>query len=194
MEFQNYQKYRWFFTSSNTLVLGGKSALQNDELMIKLKDLPQEFVIMHTSEPGSPFCILFKEKSKVTDTDIEECAVFTGCFSRAWRAGKNTAKVDIFSSSQIHKNPEMKSGTWGVYGKVETMSVSLELAITKQKEVLRAVPISTLKKKDEIIKITPGNIDKNDMFAKLEIELNEPLSKEEVLSALPTGKFKVSRS
>lgn len=176
------------------LVLGGKSALQNDELLIKIKDLPGEYIITHTSEPGSPFCVLLKDKSKLTSQDVEECAIFTGCFSRAWRSGKSKAQVDIFTSSQIHKNPEMKSGTWGVYGKVQALIVKLELAIAKQKGTIRAVPLKYLKDNKNVVKIFPGNIDKNDMLAKLEIELNESLSREEVLSALPTGKFKVSKT
>ena len=45
-----------------------------------------------------------------------------------------------------------------------------------------------------VLKSKKISIDKNDMLAKLEIELNEPLSKDEVLSALPTGKFRVSKT
>lgn len=194
MEFKDYKKYRWFFTSSNVLVIGGKNALQNDELLTKSKDMKEELVIMHTSEPGSPFCILMKDRTKLTPEDIEECAIFTGCFSRAWREGKKTAKVDIFTSTQIHKNKDMKPGTWGVYGNVNSVSVNLELAITFQSNILRAIPIPSLKNKTKFLKITPGKIDKDDMLAKLEIELNSPLSKDDVLSALPTGKFQVSNS
>lgn len=192
-KFSNYKKYRWFFTSSGTLVLGGKSAVQNDELLHRIIDSPNEFVIMHTAEPGSPFCVLLKDKSQVTKSEIEECAVFTGCFSRAWRSGKYKSQVDIFTSSQIHKNSGMKPGTWGVYGKVQKISVHLALAITKQQGAIRAVPIKTLKNSENLIKITPGNIDKDDMLVKLEIELNEPLNREDALSALPSGRFKVSR-
>lgn len=194
MELKEHKKYRWFYTSSKALVVGGKSAIQNDELLNKIKQMPEEFVIMHTSEPGSPFCILFKEIRKLKKTDLNECAIFTGCFSKAWRSGKHKAKVDVFRSSQIHKNKDMKAGTWGVYGNVQTISVPLELAIAKQEGMLRAVPLKTLGNKKKIIKISPGNIDKEDMLAKLEIELNEPLNREQVLSALPSGRFKVSRS
>ena len=30
---KDYKKYRWFFTSSDNLVIGGKSAEQNEEIM-----------------------------------------------------------------------------------------------------------------------------------------------------------------
>ena len=205
---ENYQKYKWFFTSSGLLVIGGKNALQNDELMFRIKDNKEDFIIMHTSEPGSPFCVLYSPASKVKKLDMEEASVFTGCFSRAWKLGKSSAKVDIFNSSQIHKNKDMNSGTWGVYGEVQRVNIPLSLVFMRQKDILRAVPEKTFeriykskinKSKKErsnnisIVKIMPGDIDKSHMFAKLELELDIPLSEEEVLSAIPAGKFKISR-
>ena len=34
----NYQKFRWFYTSSGILVIGGKSAEQNEEIIKQAKD------------------------------------------------------------------------------------------------------------------------------------------------------------
>lgn len=188
---EDYIKYRWFFTSSDKLVVGGKNAKQNDDLLKKIKAQDKERVVMHTSEPGSPFCIIMSEVEDLSQQDIRECAIFTGCFSRAWRDGKRTAIVDIFKLSQLHKNRDMQEGTWGVYGTVQSITVPLELVITRQHKILRAVPetAGSLSK----IKITPGSISKEDIQPKLEIEINEPLSKDEVLSALPSGKFKTSK-
>lgn len=201
---ENYTKYRWFFTSSGTLVIGGKNALQNDELLFNIKNQKADYIIMHTSEPGSPFCILYAPASKISKSDIAEAAIFTGCFSRAWKLGKMSAKVDIFNSSQIHKNKDMNSGTWGVYGEVQRTNVPLSLVFTKQKNILRAVPEKTFEKSISeekgkkpvsvsMVKITPGNIEKDHMFAKLELELDDTLSEEQVLSAIPAGKFKIQR-
>src|SRR3989344_3104025 len=105
---ENYKKYRWFFTSSNKLVIGGKSATQNDELLKELKKSNKDFIVMHTSEPGSPFSIIISDIKKVAKSDIEETAVFTGCFSRAWRIGKKKTTIDIFKLSQVYKFPQMK--------------------------------------------------------------------------------------
>lgn len=190
----DYKKYRWFFTSSEKLVMGGKSAIQNDKLLSNIKKEKTDFIVMHTSEPGSPFCVLHANPATLSQQDIRECAIFTGCFSRAWREGKVSTIVDIFKASQLNKNSSMNDGTWGVYGKVQHLKVPLELVITNQKNLLRAIPeISLSKKQNDLIKICPGNIDKRDMLAKLELELDEPLSQEEVLSALPAGGFKVCR-
>ncbi len=190
---ENYKKYRWFYTSSGKLVVGGKNAAQNDLLLKKIKEGGEEHIIMHTSDPGSPFCIILAELSKITQADMHECAVFTGCFSRAWRTGKAQTTVDIFRLSQLHKDKTMKEGTWGVYGRVQHLTVPLELVVTRQYKVIRAIPEHSVKGKKQGVKICPGSIGKEDILPKLEIEMNEPLSKEEVLQALPAGGFRISR-
>ena len=82
MEFEKYKKYRWFFTSAGKLVIGGKSAEQNDELLLGIKNFEEELIVMHTAEPGSPFSVIMSEIKKISKKDLEECAIFTGCFSR----------------------------------------------------------------------------------------------------------------
>ncbi|MEK6889577.1 MAG: NFACT RNA binding domain-containing protein [Nanoarchaeota archaeon] len=185
---EDYQKYKWFFTASGKLVIGGKSAKQNDDLLKKIKAQGKERLAMHTSQPGSPFCIIIANMEDLSQQDIKECAIFTGCFSRAWKEDKRTTEVDVFKLSQLHKSKDMNEGTWGVYGKVQKIKVNLELVIMRQHKTLRAVPETAgIGAK---IKLTPGSISKEDIQPKLEIELNEPLSRDEVLSALPAGKFR----
>jgi len=183
----DYTRYRWFFTSSGKLVVGGKSALQNDDLLKKLKHEKNDFVVMHTAEPGSPFAVILAPKKNVTKSDKEEAAVFTGSFSRAWRAGKKKVEIHIFSLSQVFKLRSMKAGTWGVKPPITKKVVTLELVLTKQESRLRAVPRRTVKKKGRLLTITPGTMPKREMLPKLHIEIDESLSEEEILSSLPTG-------
>jgi len=191
----SYEKYRWFFTSTGKLVIGGKSSTQNDELLKRLKRLNDEHTIMHTSSPGSPFTVILAKESDISQKDLEQTAIFTGSFSRAWRSGKKKAIVDIFKLSQLYKSKFMKAGTWGVKGKIERKSVELQLTLTKQKGKLRAVPEQTIKsKKDALLKIRPGKIDKSIMLPKLQVELHESFSQEDLLSALPAGGVAIVRS
>ena len=57
---KDYENYRWFFTSNDVLVVGGKSDEQN-ELVIK-NFLKPDYIVMHTSAPGSSFMIIQSEK------------------------------------------------------------------------------------------------------------------------------------
>lgn len=187
----NYQKYRWFVTSSGKLVVGGKNSKQNDDLLRTILSNKKEFVIMHTSSPGSPFSVILDKVENIHKEDLEETSIFTACFSQAWKSGKNKARIDIFKTSQLYKRKEMKEGTWGVKGGAETVIAPLELVLTKQKDILRAVPKSAAKK--QIITIIPGKITKEEMATKLATELKEKLSHEEILSSLPSGGFKILR-
>ncbi len=194
MEFEDYKRFKWFYTLSGKLVVGGKSANQNDELLRRIKKSKSDFIVMHTSSPGSPFTIILSDIEKLSESDMEECAIFTGSFSRAWKQGKKKALVDIFHTSQLYKSDSMSVGTWGVKGKISHKNVELILALTKQKGVLRAIPLSSIKNKSSIIiKIIPGKIDKSHFLPKLQIEKEEHLNQDELLSALPAGGVQILR-
>lgn len=184
----NYKKYRWFFTKSEKLVYGGKSAEQNEEVLKELKNSKDDSVIMHTKDPGSPFAVIISPIKKISEDDLIETAIWTACFSRAWRSKSKKAVVDIFSKSQIFKDAKMKLGTFGVKGKIERKEVALKLVLTEQKGILRAVPERSADGKI-IVRIIPGKIPKEE-FAKI---ISEKTKKniDEILSALPTGGFRV---
>lgn len=183
----DWKRYKWFYTKSRKLVVGGKSAEQNDTLLRELKATKKEYIIMHTKSPGSPFCAILAPIKEVIPSDIQECAVFTGCFSRAWKQGLKKTNVDMFSLSQINRNSGMKSGTWSVNGKIQTYTVKLELVLTLQQKIIRAVPKITAKISEIISYVYPGKIDKVEAVKTVEMkEINE-LNKEQLLSALPAG-------
>ncbi|MEK6792967.1 MAG: NFACT RNA binding domain-containing protein [Nanoarchaeota archaeon] len=182
----NYKKYKWFFTKSGKLVVGGKSAESNDTLLTDLKKMRKELIVMHTKSPGSPFCAIIAPVSTTSASDIEECAVFTGCFSRAWKEGKKSASVHMFKLSQLSKSSNMKSGSWNVNGKVKDFNVNLELVITKQNDIVRAVPKLSVNADELIAFAYPGKIDKTKLIISNKSALKK-LNKEQLLSALPAG-------
>ena len=180
----DYKKYRWFITSSGKLVVGGKSAEQNDQLLISLKKKNKNFIVMHTSHPGSPFSVIFDDA--VGRNDLDECTVFTGCFSRAWKEEKKKTRVHIFRASQLEKTSEMKVGTWRVRGKIKEKDAMLKLVITKQRGVYRAVPFG------KGIVVVPGKVDKKEMIEKLRKKLKDTKAgDDELLSALPAGGMRI---
>lgn len=192
---KDYKKYKWFFTSSGKLVIGGKSSSQNDELLAKAKQSKQEYILMHTSSPGSPFTLILSSIDKTTKEDIKECAIFTASFSKAWKEKKKKAEVHVFKTSQVYKTESMNQGTWGVRGLIEKLNVPLVLFLTKQKDTLRAVPEQSIRLKSEkYLKILPGSIDKQDILAKIQFEIpNIKFTQEEILSALPAGGVKITK-
>ena len=184
---EDYKKYRWFLTSTKKLVIGGKSAEQNDGLLKKLKQAKEDYIVMHTSSPGSPFTVILSPIKDVKSQDIEQTAIFTGCFSRDWRSQKKKSNIDIFKLSQLEKLKSFPAGRWLVKDKIEKKEVELKLVLTKQKSVLRAVPEGAAEKSQILLRLFPGKIDKSDLLPKFQVLLKQEFSQEELLSAIPAG-------
>lgn len=186
---KDYAKFRWFFTSNDILIVGGKSDDQN-ELVLK-NFLKPNYIVLHTSKPGSPFMII--QDSDPDKKDIEESAIFCGCFSQQWKLGNGLIDIDIFKGENIYKLKSMKKGTFGVKGDVKKIKIKPELVLVMQKSKIRAVPKTT---KEEIIcKITPGDLSKEQAAVKILKIIKDnyhlPISKDEVMAAIPSDKLDV---
>ncbi|MSS74179.1 DUF814 domain-containing protein [Candidatus Pacearchaeota archaeon] len=181
------KKYKWFYTKSEKLVVGGKNAESNDSLLNELNSTKKDYILMHTKAPGSPFCAIISPIDEVTPSDIQECAVFTGCFSKAWKMGLKKTVVDMFHLSQVKKNSEMKSGSWAVAGKIQTHTVELELVLIMQKKIVRAVPKKSANSKDILAYVFPGKIDKSEVVNKINMKSLEKISRESLIASLPAG-------
>tara|TARA_Y100000310_G_scaffold3354_1_gene4286 strand:- start:2028 stop:2621 length:594 start_codon:yes stop_codon:yes gene_type:complete len=183
---KDYNNYRWFFTSNNVLVVGGKSDEQN-ELVIR-NFLKPDYTVMHTSAPGSSFMIL--QSDKPTKKDLNETAIFTACFSKQWKNGKNSIDVDIFQGSQIYKTKQMKIGTFGVKGNKNSESVKPELVLIIQKGKFRAIPNPKNKKEKILVEIKRGKLSKEAAAEKIAKKIRDkfhlPVHKDEIMQAIPS--------
>jgi len=186
---KNYKNYRWFFTSNKTLVVGGKSEEQNESAIKHF--LKPNYIVMHTSEPGSPFMII--QSDKPTKEDLEETAVFTGCFSKQWKKGNKKIEIDVFKGNQVYKLRSMKIGTFGVNGNKETVKINPELILVIQNGKFRAVPNPDGESKLAVIK--PGKLSKQEAAEKLAKIVRDkfhlPAHKEEIMQAIPSDKLGV---
>lgn len=101
-------KFREFITKKGTLVLAGKSAKNNEELVAQVE--PNE-IVLHTAEPGSPFVNI---KGKPKFGDVKQAAVFCAKYSQDWRDNKKDVVVHKFRGEDIYKRKDMKTGTFGI--------------------------------------------------------------------------------
>ena len=102
-------KFREFKTSSWKLVLAGKSAENNEELIKQVENYEDVF---HTVNSGSPF-VNIKSK-KTTAKDRKESAIFCASKSQDWRDNKSDVEIHWFKGKDIYKNKSMKVGCFGV--------------------------------------------------------------------------------
>lgn len=185
----DYRDYRWFFTSNNILAVGGKSDMQNEQVMKNF--LKPDYTVMHTSAPGSPFMII--QSDKPDKKDLDETAVFCACFSQQWKEEKKEIDVDVFKGEQMYKNKSMKTGSFGVKGEKKTIKVKPELVLVIQKGKLRAIPKTAKEKK--LVFIKQGKLTKEEASEKISKIIKDkfdfPISKDEIMQAIPSDKLDV---
>jgi|TARA_Y100000034_G_scaffold109178_1_gene140171 predicted ribosome quality control (RQC) complex YloA/Tae2 family protein len=101
-------KFREMTTSSGTLILAGKDAKNNEELINEVKPFEEVF---HTALPGSPFVRIVGKSKK---GDIKKAAIFCAIHSRDWKKNKKDVKIHRFKGKDIYKEKNMKLGTYGI--------------------------------------------------------------------------------
>lgn len=108
---QWFDRFRWFRTSTGYLVLGGRNADQNEELVKKYLDPGDLF--FHTEAPGGPVTILKATAPNEPTQDVdfseqtrEEVAQFAVTFSSVWKEGRLSGDVYSVAHDQVSKTPE----------------------------------------------------------------------------------------
>jgi predicted ribosome quality control (RQC) complex YloA/Tae2 family protein len=104
------QKFRKFTASSGNLVLAGRNAEQNEQIIGQAK--PGE-IVLHTKAAGSPFCNVKGDAKEISREDAKEAAIFCARYSRDWKQNKRDVKVHVFKGKDIYKEKGMKIGTFG---------------------------------------------------------------------------------
>jgi predicted ribosome quality control (RQC) complex YloA/Tae2 family protein len=177
-----FHRFRWFYTSDGTLVLGGKDADQNEELVKKYMEGGDRFV--HADVHGASVVIV-----KGPTERMDEVAQFAASYSGAWRSGHYTADVYAVSPGQVSKTPEpgeyISRGSFVVRGDREYFrDVPVGVAIGLQQEPERAViggpPSAVSARTSARIVLKPGAFEPNDIAKKVLRMLRERLPAEEV--------------
>ena len=109
--------FRRFITSSGKLVLAGKDAKSNEEL---ISGVGKNEEVFHTVAPGSPFVNI--KATRTNKKDRLESAIFCASKSQDWRDNQSIVKIHRFKGRDIYKGKGMKIGTFGIKKK-KTISV-----------------------------------------------------------------------
>jgi predicted ribosome quality control (RQC) complex YloA/Tae2 family protein len=99
---QWFEKFRWFTTSDDFLVVAGKDSVSN-EVLIK-KYTKQEDIVFHAEITGSPFVVIKTEGKEVSEASLKEAAEAAASYSRAWRENSGTADVYWVKVDQLSKS------------------------------------------------------------------------------------------
>ncbi len=184
-----YEKFRWFFTSNNFLLIAGKDATSNESLIRKY--LEKNDLVFHADIHGSPFGIL-KNGQNAGEEDIYEAAKFIASYSRAWKIKLNSLEVYYVYPNQVSKKAPageyLPKGSFMIYGPRNYLRVELEIAIGFKEDLIPGVPESVSKKTDKYVILIPGDIKPLEIAKKIAKILGYPYV-EEILKFVPGSSF-----
>ncbi len=107
-----YEKFHWFFTSDNMLVIGGRDAHQNEQLNSKHFD--DNDLFFHANIFGASVTIL-KDGTKAPKEAREEAAQFAACYSSAWKEMQPVVDVYAMRRGQVTKSTSKGSIATGSF-------------------------------------------------------------------------------
>ena len=128
-----YEKFRWFLSSDEYLIIGGRDATSNE--IIFRKHIDQNDLVFHTNFPGSPLVIIKNpNNTQIPITTIKETSEFTATYSRAWKEGWGVVDIFYVNPDQISKSPPsgefLPKGSFLISGKKNFIkNVKTELTI-----------------------------------------------------------------
>jgi predicted ribosome quality control (RQC) complex YloA/Tae2 family protein len=198
-----FEKYRWFFTSDGLLVVGGKTAVQNEEIVKKRMD--KRDVYFHAEVYGAPHCVVKISESKlksVPEQSMKEAAQFAASFSKAFETGQSSADAYSVKPDQVSKRApsgtSLATGAFMIYGErnwFKKTTLSCGIGYLQKEKILMCGPYSAIKRKAiHVFELKYGTVEKNKTAKALQDKYKEKgliFTNEEILSLLPNGKFEI---
>ena len=191
-----FEAYKWFVTSGGHLVLAGRDARTNDQLV--KKHLTSQDRYAHADVHGAPSVVL-KEGASASEAELREACIFALSHSKAWNAGIREGSAYWVLPDQVSKTPEagefVPRGAFIIRGKRNyEHHIQLELALGEvQYEGARKImcgPRAAIEgRSDRYVVMAPGEKDRSGVSSFLARELSVP--EEEVSRVMPPGEIEI---
>ena len=193
-----FETYKWFVTSEGKLVIAGKDAHTNDNVVRKhLKDTD---VYAHADLHGAPSTIL-KDGQKASDSDLREVCNFALAQSKGWVAALTDGSAYWVYPDQVSKTPEagefVPRGAFIIRGRRNyEHHLQMELAVgeiiyQKERKVMCG-PVDAVKSQSaKYFIIVPGRGKAGKTAAAMAKDFNVP--EEEVSRILPPGDCEIKQ-
>ena len=192
-----YEKLRWFITSDNTLVIGGRDAGTNEAVVKKYLD--NNDIYLHADIHGASSTAIKLEGKSLNDTILKESGEFAASFSSAWSKGFTTQDVFWVHPDQVSKTPEagefLAKGSFVIRGNrnyIRSARVKIAIGIVDYEgKRIMAGPVESLEAHcDNYIVLKPGYTKKEAIAKKILHKINEEdlLTLDDIIRVLPSGK------
>lgn len=188
-----YDKFRWFISSDDFLVVGGKDAQTNEKLI--RKHMKKHDLVFHTDITGSPFVLIKNPDNKeIPEQTIKEAAEFCGSYSKAWKIGIFAVDVYYIKPDQVKKEGGLPKGSFMIYGKRNWIRrIPVKIAVGVKKGELYFGPEDMVKRKtSNFVTIFPGDTPANEIALKIIEKLRLDVEPEKIRKIIPYGRGEVS--
>jgi predicted ribosome quality control (RQC) complex YloA/Tae2 family protein len=169
-----YEQFRWFFSSDGFLVIGGRDAESNENIVKKY--LEKRDIFFHTQVSGSPAVVVKTEGKEVPETTLMEAAQFTVSYSGIWKSGQASGDAYWVLPEQVSKTPEsgeyVAKGAFVIRGqrnyfKHVLLGAALGLVLNEEKRLIGG-PVSAVRKIAQfVMELEPGEFEQNDLSKKI---------------------------
>ena len=182
-----FERFRWFHTSDGFLVIGGRNADQNEELVKKYMDSGDLF--FHTQAHGGPVTVLKATGPSEAASDVDipdrskrEAAQFAVAYSSVWKDGRFAGDAYMVDPDQVSKTPEsgeyLEKGGFAVRGdRTYFEDIEAEVAVGIQVEpesrVIGGPPTPVEERAVTSVRLEPGQYAQNDIAKMLYREFRD---------------------
>ena len=192
-----YEKLRWFLSSDNTLVIGGRDANSNESVVKKYME-PND-IYLHADIHGASSTVIKLQGNEINDNLVKESGEFAASFSSAWSLGFTSQDVFWVRPDQVTKTPEsgefLPKGSFVIRGHrnyIRGARVKLAIGIVDYEgKRIMAGPIEALEAHcNNYVVIKPGFTKKEAIAKKIIHKINEDdlLTLDDIIRVLPSGK------
>ncbi|MDI6856359.1 MAG: ribosome rescue protein RqcH [Candidatus Thermoplasmatota archaeon] len=188
-----FEKYKWFITSDNVLVLAGRDAGSNERLV--KRHLKADCAYVHAEVHGAP-SVVVRGRS---DTALKEACEFALLHSKAWSSKLASGDAYWVLAHQVSKSAKageyVPKGAFVITGKknyFRNLNVSAGIGLIKIDgidNVMCAPAATTQKKCTSYVIFEPGVVDKQEFAKKVAKAFNIDIEK--IMRILPPGSVKV---
>jgi predicted ribosome quality control (RQC) complex YloA/Tae2 family protein len=194
-----FEKFRWFRSSDDLLVIGGRDATSN-EIIIKRHMEPHDLVF-HAEILGAPFVLIKTEGKTPPERTIKEAAQLAASYSRAWREMLSALNVYWVNPDQVSKTPPsgefLKKGSFIIRGTKNfirgvPLQVAIGVKIGEEETNIIGGPIDAIAHQTKFyVEIVPGEQKSSQLAKKIRHLLSTKVSEDlkTSIAAIPLEEF-----
>ncbi len=188
-----YDRFRWFHTSDGYLVIGGRNADQNEELVKKYLEPGDK--VLHTQAHGGPVTVLkatdpseaSSSDIELPDSSIEEAAQFAVTYSSVWKDGRYAGDVYAVDADQVTKTPEsgeyLEKGGFAIRGdrtyyRDTPVGVAVGIQCEPYTRVIGGPPSAVEGQAETTIELEPGRYAQADAAKRMYRQFREEFTDE----------------